>query len=196
MPFSSETQRFLGIAAFVFILDQASKALVVAKLPYRASWPSDDHPITALFRFYHAQNTGVAFGLFQDRNTLFMILALIVALGLGLYQATFPANAKWLRTGMAMQVGGALGNAIDRVRLGHVTDFLDFHLGSAYTWPTFNIADSAIVLGVGILIVEFWRLEKAEFESRKAAEAESDSLDANTGTLLSNSESPHDEELN
>ena len=146
-------------AVIVFALDQISKELVIRWLPHRSFWPAEEVLPGGLLRFYHAHNTGVAFGMFQGRNGLFLLLALSIVAGLLFYERSLPADDRWTRIALGMQVGGALGNALDRVRLGHVTDFIDAYWGSHH-WPTFNIADSAIVIGVGILMWRLWEMEK------------------------------------
>jgi signal peptidase II len=153
---------FVSTALIVLVLDQISKAMVVARLPHRASWPADDTPIIgAFFRFYHSHNTGVAFGMFQGHSERFLILALIVVMGLLWYQSQLPTSDRWTRLALGMQVGGALGNIADRLRQGYVTDFLDFYVGK-WHWPTFNLADSAIVVGVGILIWQLWEVDSKD----------------------------------
>ncbi len=161
-------RQVLAPATVVLLLDQLSKLAIISWLPHRTGWPELDSPIGAFFRFYHSHNTGVAFGLFQGNNGFFVIVALLVVGGLLWYQTTLPAEDRWTRLALGLQVGGALGNVIDRLRLGHVTDFLDFHIGS-WHWPTFNLADSAIVIGVFLLMIQLWRMDLAE--QRAAVEA-------------------------
>ena len=91
-------------------------------------------------------NTGAAFGLFPDQSFLLLITTLVGVMAITLYYFYPPLNAPLLMLSLGLQLGGALGNLIDRLRLGHVTDFVDFQV-----WPVFNVADSAIVVGVSIL---------------------------------------------
>jgi signal peptidase II len=102
--------------------------------------------LEALFRFTHATNTGAAFGIFPAGGSFFTIVAVVVGLVILYYNYILPGGQLSLRLALGMQLGGALGNVIDRFRLGHVTDFLDFG-----PWPVFNLADTSIVAGVIIL---------------------------------------------
>jgi signal peptidase II len=136
---------FLGVAALIFLIDQASKYLVLKHLSLGEAW----NPIPLLrplVTLTHVTNTGAAFGLFQDQGTLFAIVAILVVVGIVVFYRYLPPNQLWLRVSLGLQLGGALGNLLDRVRLGRVVDFIDFKI-----WPVFNLADTAIVCGVGIL---------------------------------------------
>ncbi len=128
---------------FVFSLDQITKAVVRHSLLIGESFPSE-----GVFRITRTFNTGSAFGFFADQ-TLFLILASIVGIGiLLLVYRTHGFASSPLRLSLGMQLGGALGNLVDRVRMGRVTDFLDLGF-----WPVFNVADASIVLGIAILVV-------------------------------------------
>lgn len=128
--------------AIVFSLDQVSKALVRHNL-----LPGEAIPRDGPFRIVNSFNTGSAFGLFQDQ-TLFLILASVVGiLVLLVVYRNHPFAGYPIRLSLGMQIGGAVGNLVDRVRDGRVTDFID--VGS---WPVFNVADSAIVTGIILLI--------------------------------------------
>lgn len=136
---------FLGVAAMVLLVDQASKYIVLNNLSLGEMW----NPIPFLRPFFtitHVTNTGAAFGLFRDQGTLFSVVAFVVVAGILVFYRYLPADQSWLRVSLGLQLGGAVGNLLDRVRLGRVVDFLDFKI-----WPVFNVADTAIVVGVGIL---------------------------------------------
>ena len=137
----------LQLALLVFLLDQFSKFLVREMLPLRHSFPYD-----GLFRITHTYNTGSAFGIFQGQNTplIFVSFAGILILALIYRSQARPSNL--LRFSLALQLGGAFGNLLDRVRLGHVTDFIDIG-----PWPVFNLADASIVTGLVILAWVFLR---------------------------------------
>jgi signal peptidase II len=138
-----------AVAAIVLVLDQMSKAWVLRTLPENAVWV----PIPALSRFLtitHVTNTGAAFGLFKDRGVLFILIAIAVSAGIVIYSRYLPQGRFWVRFSLGLQLGGAIGNLIDRVRFGHVTDFITVGIDDL-KWPTFNVADSAIVVGVIIL---------------------------------------------
>jgi len=147
------------VAGGVILLDQFSKRLVEQSLALYEAWA----PIPALepyFRVLHATNTGAVFGLFQGGGLLFALMALIVSVGIIYYNHTLPAGNFWLRVALGLTLGGALGNLIDRFRLGHVTDFLDFG-----PWPVFNVADMAVVGGailLGWLVLQESRQQKRE----------------------------------
>ena len=137
--------------SLVFGLDQVTKAFVRANL-----FLGESIPRSGLFRITHTSNTGSAFGLFPDQ-TLFLILASLVAIGvLLLVYKKQPFSGFPLRLSLGLQLGGAAGNLFDRVRMGHVTDFID--LGP---WPVFNVADSAIVIGIFMLGYLFLTTSKA-----------------------------------
>jgi signal peptidase II len=133
------------------VLDQLTKWLTIQNLAVGQSWPE-----TGFFRFTHAWNTGTAFSLFQGQGDILTWVSLgAVVILTWIYRSI--DNPSWLlRIAFGMQFGGAIGNIIDRVRIGHVTDFIDVG-----PWPIFNIADSSIVIGIGLMIFYFWFLDKA-----------------------------------
>mgnify|MGYP001073358475 CR=1 FL=1 len=141
------------IAGAVVILDQITKAVILNQLPLYRSIPV----IHGFFNITHIHNPGGAFGFFAEQSPwvrkivfLFMSSAAVV-LVLYFYHNT-PRTHPWLAAGLALIFGGAIGNLIDRFRFGKVVDFLDFYLGSAH-WPAFNVADSAITVGVTIFLI-------------------------------------------
>lgn len=141
---------WLALAAAVVILDQLTKAWVVAGLPYR-------HAVELLpfFRLVHVHNTGAAFSFLAGaggwQRWFFVALALGASVILTVWLWRLP-RGRWLEAaGISLILGGALGNFIDRIRYGFVVDFLDFHLGG-WHWPAFNLADTAITVGVGLLL--------------------------------------------
>ena len=143
---------FIGIAALVVVLDQITKWLVLAKLPLY-------HAITVIpgfFNLTHIRNPGGAFGFMaagsQDIRNLLFIGVSIAAMGLIAYfYRNTPKSHPYLASSLAMIFGGAVGNLVDRLRFGEVVDFLDFYIGAAH-WPAFNVADSAISVGIAIFI--------------------------------------------
>jgi signal peptidase II len=136
------------IAGVIVLLDQLTKILIRHHLPY-----GTEIPYTFFFSLVHVQNTGAAFGILPQANALFVGLTLVI-LGVlvKLSREMFGAGV-WSRAGLTLVWGGALGNLIDRLWLGAVTDFLDFHL-QGWHWPAFNVADTAISFGIGCLIVQ------------------------------------------
>ncbi len=141
------------IAGSVVILDQITKAVILNQLPLYRSIPV----IPGLFNITHIHNPGGAFGFLADqspwvRKTVFLFMSsAAVVLVLYFYHNT-PRTHPWLAAGLALIFGGAIGNLIDRFRFGKVVDFLDFYLGNAH-WPAFNVADSAITVGVTIFLI-------------------------------------------
>ncbi len=132
----------LAFAFVVAVLDQISKLVTLGVLPE----PGMFIAVTGFFNLVHVQNTGVSFGLFQSVPVwLIATIALAIAAGLCIWMAR--AESRLVAVSLGLAVGGAIGNVIDRVRLGWVFDFLDFHAFGEH-WPAFNVADSAITLGV------------------------------------------------
>lgn len=144
-----------AVAAIIIFFDQLTKSLIRERLPgITDQWlPFPD--FLPFIKIVHWKNTGAAFGLFKDASTILAILAMIVALAIILYFPRIPKHEKLMRIALAMQLGGALGNLIDRFKLGYVVDFIQ--LGS---FPVFNIADSSITVGVGLLLLAMWISEK------------------------------------
>ena len=137
----------LGIGGVIVALDQWTKALVRTKLPFEEVW--SPWPWLAPYaRIVHWNNTGAAFGMGQGYGIVFTILAILVSIGILYYYPQVPRNDWTLRIAMGMQLGGALGNLIDRLVYGRVTDFIS--IGS---FAVFNVADSSITVGVIILIL-------------------------------------------
>ncbi len=152
-PLSQQALMFVA-AGVVVIFDQLSKNIIENNLPANYSWAPVDS-LANLFQFTHVQNTGAAFGLFSGGGSLFAIIAILVSAIIIFYNYSLPAGFFPLRMALGLQLGGALGNLIDRFRLGHVTDFLDFG-----PWYIFNFADASIVAGVLILGWLMWREER------------------------------------
>lgn len=159
-----------SVASIIVILDQITKALVRANIPYGGRWMPLDW-LMPYFRFVHWDNTGAAFGLFQGGGLIFAILAVIVTVFIVIYYPQIPQDEKLMRIAMSMQLGGALGNLIDRVIFGPVTDFI-----SVGTFPVFNIADSSITVGVGILILGLWLSERREQGEEREMDMESEEM--------------------
>jgi len=137
---------FWGAAVGVVLLDQATKAIVRTSLDRGESWPDWDMP----FRLTHVVNSGAAWGILQDQTAFLVIMATIGIGAIYLYYRNPPYNHWTATLGIGLLLGGALGNLIDRVRLGHVTDFLD-----PDNFPTFNVADSAINVGIAVLVIGY-----------------------------------------
>ena len=146
---------YVLIAAVVFAADQATKALVVKSIPDHAVIPV----IPGFFNLLHTENSGIAFSLFSDSSSswkMFLLVGVSVALLVAVVIVVWrTSEVNWTGgIGLALILGGALSNLADRIRFGQVVDFLDFYC-RGYHWPTFNLADSAIVVGAGFLVLEF-----------------------------------------
>jgi len=144
---------FLTIV-FVIIGDQWSKLGIIAHFDYGESIIL----IRDFFNVTYVRNTGAAFGFLAAANPtfrvpFFLVVPIVAMVVLGFLYRDLPANAKWRAMALGLVSGGAIGNLIDRVRLGYVVDFLDFHYNTAYYFPAFNVADSAICVGVTILLL-------------------------------------------
>lgn len=155
--------RRLGVVCAVaaFALDQGSKAIVLAS-------PALATGVEALpfFSLIRGQNSGVAFGMFGGAPSwvlALLALAIVAALCVWLWRA----HNRLIAAALGLLIGGALGNVLDRLRQGAVTDFLDFHLG-AYHWPAFNLADVAVVSGAALLLLDGFRAP----QKRRHAEPE------------------------
>jgi len=139
----------LALAGAIIALDQWTKALVRASLQIGEAWV----PLEALpfLRVVNWHNTGAAFGLFRNYGDVFTVLAVVVA-GVILYYFPQVPRSDWpLRLAMGFQLGGAVGNLVDRLTRGRVTDFI-----SVWGFPVFNVADASIFIGVVVLVVGVW----------------------------------------
>ena len=140
----------LALAVLVVALDQASKAWMMALLD-----PPRMVPLTGFFDLIPVWNRGVSFGILASHggSTAWLLSGLAVAVAIGLIIWLGRAERQLLALGLGFVIGGALGNVIDRSRFGAVFDFLDFH-AAGWHFPAFNLADSAITLGVGLLLLD------------------------------------------
>jgi signal peptidase II len=154
-----------GVAAAVCALDRLTKWIVETRVGFFDTYKV----IPGFFDIVHSQNRGVAFGLFNDstsewRTTLLIVFSVAAVIGVAALlwrPEKLDARSLW---GFALILGGAAGNVYDRIVFGRVTDFLELYVGE-YHWPTFNVADSAIVIGSGLLLLE---LLKPKRETAKA----------------------------
>src|SRR5215470_4763362 len=145
--------RGLVTAVLVAALDQLSKAAILAYFARRAL--GEHEVVTSFFNLVLTYNRGISFGLFNGGagfNAAVFSLAAAVIVGM-LAVWLRRASSPLLGLAIGLVIGGAVGNVIDRLRLGAVVDFLDFHIGSAH-WPAFNLADSAICIGVAAMLLD------------------------------------------
>ncbi len=150
-PFSGPAARAFGLAAVIVVLDQATKLWAVSALElYRSV------ELLPFFNLTLLHNTGAAFSFLADaggwQRWFFVGLTVIIATGVAIWLVRLPAHERFTRASLTLILGGAIGNLIDRVRLGYVIDFLDFH-AAGWHWPAFNVADAAISCGAVLLIV-------------------------------------------
>ena len=165
LPFSYAILFIISVISIA--LDQWSKGLVRQSLSFGdvfTPWP-DSLP---LLRIVHWGNEGAAFGLFQGGGAVFAILAVVVALLIIFYFPKIDHHDWLIRIAMGLQLGGALGNFIDRLNIGYVTDWL-----AISNFPVFNVADASITVGAISLILFTWIYERKEKEEVLAKEADS-----------------------
>ena len=162
-------RRFLLLSLAVLALDQWTKWLVETNIALHRSIEI----VPGLLHLSHVRNTGVAFGLFAADGEAAATWALTLAVGLVLAGVAWyfwhaPATDRALLAALALVLGGAVGNLIDRVTTGAVTDFVAVYIGD-YRWPDFNVADSAISIGIVLLLLDAFRAPKREPAPHDAA---------------------------
>ena len=189
---------FLAVVAFVVVADQVTKYMAVASLTRAFETPVgqaelsvgekmsrflwEEHPMRAqrvsvlddFWHFTYAENPGSAFSFLSNqpswfRTPFFLIISLAAMVFIVAYFRRTSPEQRWLRLALGMVFGGAVGNFLDRIRLGYVIDFVDWHWFDKATWPTFNIADSAITIGIGLMVVEMWFHKSATADGGKVA---------------------------
>lgn len=148
---------YVGVAGLIVCLDQITKALVDRFMALYESRAVVD----GIVRLTYVQNRGAAFGILSDadipyQSVLFAAVSLLALAAIGVYAWRLPTGSPLPRVALALIMGGAVGNLLDRVRLGYVVDFVDVHWG-AHHWPAFNVADSAISIGVALLLLDILR---------------------------------------
>jgi len=136
------------IPILIIILDQLTKYFSVVNLEGKA-------PIVLIENFLqlnYVRNYGAAFGIMNSQRTFFLIITIIIVFGIIFYIYKYN-NTKIMNYSLVMIIGGAIGNFIDRLRIGYVIDFIDVNFGNIYDFPVFNIADSFIVIGTILLVI-------------------------------------------
>jgi signal peptidase II len=165
----------LLVAVLVITLDQGSKYLVTRYLPVGGAWSPFAGP-QPFFQIVYTYNTGVALGLFKDLGSVFILIALVVV-GVMIFYARKLRRDQWLTcVALGLMLGGAISNLIDRIRLGHVIDFIDVGVGTT-RWYTSNLADVAIVAGVVLLGVATLLDERRHKQSHTPDSAAAPTLD-------------------
>jgi signal peptidase II len=138
----------LAVALVIYVADQATKAAIVATLAVGDRLDV----IGDVVQLWHARNRGAAFSILQGELWLFFIVTVAALLMVAYFHRTLRERSIWLQVILGAILGGALGNFTDRVRLGYVVDFVSVGVGDL-RWPTFNVADSAVVCGIGLLVI-------------------------------------------
>ncbi|QHS09910.1 signal peptidase II [Sinimarinibacterium sp. NLF-5-8] len=162
MAYQYKNVYLLWISVAVVVLDQITKQLVVQHLAWFDSVPFIPH-----LNWVHMKNTGAAFSMLSNAPpVLFVLLGLAVTIGILIWMRRNPRGQMLLAVALALIMGGALGNVIDRVARGHVIDFVDFYVGN-WHFAAFNVADMAISLGTACLMLDMlldWRRQRSQKE--------------------------------
>ncbi len=149
-------RRLLGLALLVFVLDQSTKWLVASQL----SFGMEVQVLPGFFKLVHWGNTGAAWSLFHGNNHILAVVSVVALVLLYLARRHFEGDTLPGQVALGLVSGGILGNLVDRLMHGHVVDFLYFHVvrrdGDLLGFPAFNVADTAICTGVGILFLLSW----------------------------------------
>jgi len=158
---------YLWIVGVIVAFDQVTKALVDDFMTLHESRPM----VEGLVRLTYVQNRGAAFGILSEaglpyQSLMFSVVSLLALLAIALYAWRMPVQSRLPQTALALVMGGAIGNLLDRARLGYVIDYVDVYWG-AHHWPAFNVADSAITVGVALLVLDILRNPQLD-ESPKA----------------------------
>jgi signal peptidase II len=137
-----------GTAAVLYVADQVTKALVVAGLPFGAR----QEVVGDVVQLWHVRNTGAAFSLFPGATWLFFVVTVGALVMIGYFFRAFRGRGVWIHVVLGAVLAGTLGNLTDRIRHGYVVDFVSVGIGDT-RWPTFNVADSVLVIGIGLLVL-------------------------------------------
>lgn len=164
----TKTTILLAVSVVSLVVDQWTKYLVISRFQWGESYPL----ISGLFSLTYVRNKGAAFGLFHRapeafRDPFFIIVPVVALVIIFLLFVRLTDKQRWTALALSLILGGAIGNLIDRVRFGYVVDFLDVYWRD-YHWPAFNVADSCIVVGVGIMLIQSFTEESRTSQSPKA----------------------------
>jgi signal peptidase II len=179
---------YLLVAAGVVVADQITKRMVARMIELH-----DSHEIVpGLASLTHVRNRGAAFGFLSNadlpyQSVLFSVLSLVALVAIAAYAFKLPATQRWTQVALALIMGGAVGNLIDRMAHGFVIDFVDVYW-RAHHWPAFNVADSCISIGVVMLVLELLRPNESEPASSDRPQADRQQPDGTAMTAL-----PHGE---
>lgn len=142
----------LILACLVFAGDQLTKAWIAARLPYGSYGPDGIVIVRGFINLVHVGNTGAAWSLFTGKSVVLAVLAGATLVAIFLGRRALGLRSLGAQVCFGLLCGGILGNLADRLRVGHVVDFIDVHFGS-YIYPTFNVADSGICVGVALFVL-------------------------------------------
>src|SRR5687768_11098495 len=145
-----------GVAIFVFVLDRITKMWIEENIPLHEG----RQVVGEYVRIVHTQNTGAAFGLLPERTTLLSVLSVVAVLAILYYYRQIASNSPLIAATLGMQLGGAFGNLVDRVRQGYVVDFVDVGIPGGWRFWAFNVADSSIVVGIILVTFLLWQEER------------------------------------
>jgi signal peptidase II len=159
---------FLILSAVIIVLDVWTKWLVVKRIDLHEAIPV----IPDFFQLVHVRNTGAAFGIGANASSKLVPLllnagAIVVFCVVVVYALRSAITDRVLQTGLHLILGGAIGNLVDRFRFGYVVDFLDVYIGTHH-WPAFNVADSAICIGIGLLFLDMKKRPETEAAAETA----------------------------
>lgn len=160
LPDLGSRRLILGIVAGVVVLDQVTKAVIREMLPLHASV----NVVPGLLDFTHVRNTGAAFGIlnaadFPYKSTVMILIAVVALVAIATYALRSASRELTAQVGLALILGGAVGNLIDRAAAGYVIDFVDVYWREYHFWA-FNVGDSAITVGAGLLILDMLILRR------------------------------------
>ena len=154
-----EASVLAGVAGAVYLADQVTKALVVTNLPVGTR----TNVVGDFVQLWHAQNRGAAFSLLQDSQLLFLVVSAVALVTIAYFYRSLHGRSVWLYAILGLVLGGTLGNLTDRIRQQYVTDFVSVGIGDL-RWPTFNVADSSIVVGILSIVVLLAIFERRDAE--------------------------------
>jgi signal peptidase II len=153
-----------GVAGLIYLADQVTKALVASTFPVG----SRTDVIGDVVQIWHAQNRGAAFSLLQDSQLLFLAVSVVALATIAYFFRSLHGRSLWLYAILGLVLGGTLGNLTDRIRQQFVTDFVSVGIGDL-RWPTFNVADSSIVIGILAIVVLLFIFERNNEEGGTAS---------------------------